>query len=52
MYKVFNEVVDLVVDSEDKCEKVVARILELKGEFKQEKLVCGSNEPIFACINC
>nr|XP_023873634.1 protein FAR1-RELATED SEQUENCE 4-like [Quercus suber] len=52
MYKVFNEVADLAVDSDDKCEKVVARILELKGEFKQEKLVCGSNEPIFAGINC
>nr|POE84351.1 isoform 2 of protein far1-related sequence 2 [Quercus suber] len=50
MYKVFNEVADLAVDSDDKCEKVVARILELKGEFKQEKLVCGSNEPIFAGI--
>ncbi|KAL4594712.1 hypothetical protein ACB092_12G039000 [Castanea dentata] len=50
MYKVFNEVADLAVDSKDKCEKVVARILELKEEFKQEKLVCGSNEPIFAGI--
>ena len=52
MYKVFNEVVDLVVDSEGKCEKVVAQILELKEEFKQEKLVCGSNEPISVGINC
>ncbi|KAL0003275.1 hypothetical protein SO802_017056 [Lithocarpus litseifolius] len=48
MYKVFNEIADLAADSEDKCEKVVARILDLKGEFKQEKLVCGSNEPISA----
>ena len=52
MYKVFNEVADLAVDSKDKCEKVVARILELKGEFKQEKLVYGNNEPISAGINC
>ena len=52
MYKVFNEVADLAIDSEDKCEKLVGRILELKGEFKQEKLVYGNNEPISAGINC
>ena len=52
MYKVFNEVADLAIDSEDKCEKVVAQIIELKGEFKQEKLVCGSNEPISTGIHC
>ncbi|XP_075671108.1 protein FAR-RED IMPAIRED RESPONSE 1-like [Castanea sativa] len=46
MCKAFYEVANLAADSEDRCEKVMAQIQELKREFENEEGVCGRNKPI------
>ncbi|KAI8527662.1 hypothetical protein RHMOL_Rhmol12G0093200 [Rhododendron molle] len=37
------KVTDLVEDSQEKYDKVMARLLELKGELIESSIVCGSN---------
>nr|POE86249.1 isoform 2 of protein far1-related sequence 2 [Quercus suber] len=46
MCKAFYEVANLAADSEDRCDKVMAQIQELKREFENEEGVCGRNKPI------
>ncbi|KAG5531088.1 hypothetical protein RHGRI_025897 [Rhododendron griersonianum] len=43
MCNLFNEVADLAEDSQEKYDKVMARLLELKGELIESSIVCGSN---------
>ncbi|KAI8547375.1 hypothetical protein RHMOL_Rhmol07G0190700 [Rhododendron molle] len=42
MCNLFNEVADLVEDSQEKYDKVMARLFELKGEWIESSIVCGS----------
>ncbi|GMP58632.1 hypothetical protein CsSME_00022233 [Camellia sinensis var. sinensis] len=44
MFNVFNEVADLATSCDNKCDKVVEQLRELKGELKEElNVVSGSN---------
>lgn len=43
MCNLFNVVADLVENSEEKYEKVMGRVMELKIELLQSLVVCGSN---------
>ncbi|KAL7167294.1 hypothetical protein ACSBR2_037873 [Camellia fascicularis] len=45
MFNVFNEVADLATSCDNKCDKVVEQLRELKGESKEEvDVVSGSNK--------
>ncbi|KAL7199221.1 hypothetical protein ACSBR2_021495 [Camellia fascicularis] len=45
MFNVFNEVADLATSCDNKCDKVVEQLRELKGELKEEvDVVSGSNK--------
>ncbi|KAL7228470.1 hypothetical protein ACSBR2_007229 [Camellia fascicularis] len=45
MFNVFNEVADLATSCDNRCDKVVEQLRELKGELKEEvDVVSGSNK--------
>ncbi|KAL7205372.1 hypothetical protein ACSBR2_018337 [Camellia fascicularis] len=45
MFNIFNEVADLATSCDNKCDKVVEQLRELKGELKEEvDVVSGSNK--------
>ncbi|KAL7217988.1 hypothetical protein ACSBR2_011253 [Camellia fascicularis] len=48
MFNVFNDVADLAIDCENRCDMVVEQLLELKGKFKEEvEIDCGNNKSSF-----